>query len=108
MPKAMERSDFGRTLSTKRIRTTIAIINRMKATIERPAGADGQPVQNKLNDPVAAHPGVLNEITQNRAAIVVITAVIRSNIFSVICMILVRRSYFYITINSNISESPSF
>lgn len=80
------RIDLGKILKINKIRKIIAAINNKKAIIERPDVADEQPLQYKP-PPKDVQFGVAKEITQNRADTAVITAVIISNIFSVICMV---------------------
>ena len=66
------------------MRTSTRAIKNIRATIERPAGAVGQPLQYKpeRND----HRGVASEIMQKNAALAAMIAVIRSNNLSVISM----------------------
>jgi hypothetical protein len=79
---------LGKTRQISKRRTITAAINKINATIERPADGVEQPVQNK---PMAVvHRGVANAIIQKSADINVITAVIISRIVSLICMASVR------------------
>jgi hypothetical protein len=47
MSKDKARIDLGKIFNANKIKTRIAMINKTRATIERPADADGQPVQYK-------------------------------------------------------------
>jgi hypothetical protein len=84
----INRADLGKTRQISKRRTITAAINKINATIERPADGVEQPVQNKPK--VVVHRGVASAIIQKSADINVITAVIISRIVSLICMASVR------------------
>lgn len=88
MIKDITRVEFGKILQTNKRTTIVAATNKINATIERPD--DGVVHPEQYNPYEIAQLGVANEITQKRAAIAVITAVIISRIFSLICIVLVR------------------